>query len=533
MRILIYIILFVVVFSCKKTEHNIAVPAVKSTVDNSQFIDSFEENFLGSVNFLKLEKPYLITSRRFNTFNILSEDQNTVFETRKLFNNQDTITKFGIALDIGFSKHFKSFVVYKFIEDQVMHYKLANYTNNYQFIDAIDVSYYDLTHKMNETETYVYENKLFVHNIETKKTKAYRLNLNGTFEKQTDSIKFNFLDLKKFDSLESYLDHHEQRVVKVNKGLPIKDSIGKSIGEFDFLETVSVIEYLDKALKTINNGQQVNARQAQVIVNPKALKKEQNFYIDNFNVGYVSEDDLFDVYQDNNTHYRYDGLSITNNPIQKIDLKQWFDIAQIDLTTYKKQILKTPVITDVTKQYKTDKVVTLFADNGKKVIYKDTTYNSEFNPTKTYSVTLDDNFKDEFVVHSQMVFDYQRFDFISKSDGTLLDQYVGGYPHVSPNKDVVVSVDYDAECPNQRTLFIDTIKDNKIIKCFELYYNLEEDYSHITFGKTSETTEVYWLSNTEFIVKFWAATECYSDSDQSFYYKYKIKQSFLQLLDAI
>ena len=75
--------------------------------------------------------------------------------------------------------------------------------------------------------------------------------------------------------------------------------------------------------------------------------------------------------------------------------------------------------------------------------------------------------------------------------------------------------------------------DGKIIKAFELYYNLEENYDHITFKKISDDMEVYWLSNKEFIVKFWGASECYSDSENYFYYKYKIKQQFLELLEGI
>jgi len=79
---------------------------------------------------------------------------------------------------------------------------------------------------------------------------------------------------------------------------------------------------------------------------------------------------------------------------------------------------------------------------------------------------------------------------------------------------------------------IDKITNNKIIKGVEIYYNLEDNNEYIDLEKTTDTNEIYWLSNTEFIIKFWGATECYSDSENYFYYKYKIKQPLLDLLEV-
>ena len=533
MKVIYYILLFVLVLGCKKTDKQMVTPAVKKAVDNSAFIDRFEDEFLGSVGYVDLKKPHLITSRLFNTFSIFSEEDNKVLETQKLFNTQDTITKFGMALNINFSKAFKAFVIYKFIEDQVMDYKLVTYTNNYQFIDAIDVSYYNLTHKINQTETYVYNNKLFVYDKQLNKAIHYYLSPNGTFEKQSDSIKFNYLPLIDYQTLDYFKVNFDQRIVKSKNGLIIRDSLGNKVGKFEYLNTVSVIEYSDNKTKIIDNDQVVYSRKAKVIINPEVLKKDENFYIDNTNIGYVPEAYFFKTYSNDGNHYNYDGLSVKGKNLQPIALSELFDVKQVDINEYKNRVLYQPNSIDVTKLYKKDNVLTLLAENGKKVVYKDTTYNSEFSPTKTYSVFKNSGFKDVFLVHYHMVFDYQRFDFISQETGGLLDQYAGGYPHVSPKKDIVISIDYDTECPSQRTLFIDKIVDGKIIKAFELYYNLEENYDHITFEKISDDTEVYWLSNKEFIVKFWGASECYSDSENYFYYKYKIKQQFLELLEGI
>ncbi|MFQ3239721.1 MAG: hypothetical protein ACI9NI_002034 [Olleya marilimosa] len=533
MKKFIYIMVLLVGFGCKQSKSQLDNATESVSIINADFIENFENDFLSSVAVADLKKPCLITSRSFNTFNILSKDQSKALNINQIFRKHDTISKFGIALDVRFNNDFKSFVVYQFDEDQKMLYKLVNYTNKYQFIDAIDVSYYDLTTQMNQTETYVYNNKLFVHDKQLNKATHYYLKPNGIFEKQSDSITFNYLPLIDYQTLDHFKANFEQRIVKAKDGLIIKDSLGNNVGNYEYLETVSVIDYTADKTKIIDNGQIIYSRNAKVIINPKALKKDQNFYIDKANIGYVPEAYFFKPYSDDGNHYNYDGLTIKKNALHPIALNELFDVKQVNINDYKNRVLYQPNSIDVTKLYKKDKVLTLLAKNGKKVVYKDTTYNSEFSPTKTYSVTKNPGFNDMFLVHYHMVFDYQRFDFISQSTGELLGQYAGGYPYVSPKKDMVVSIDYDTECPSQRTLFIDKIVDDKIIKTFELYYNLEENYDHITFEKTSDDLELYWLSNTEFIVKFWGASECYSDSDNYFYYKYKIKQQFLEMLEGI
>ena len=84
----------------------------------------------------------------------------------------------------------------------------------------------------------------------------------------------------------------------------------------------------------------------------------------------------------------------------------------------------------------------------------------------------------------------------------------------------------------QCNVIIDKITNNKIIKSVEIYYNLEDNNEYIDLEKTTDINEIYWLSNTEFIIKFWGATECYSDSESYFYYKYKIKQPLLDVLEV-
>ena len=43
MKVIYYILLFVLVLGCKKTDKQMVTPAVKKAVDNSAFIDRFDQ----------------------------------------------------------------------------------------------------------------------------------------------------------------------------------------------------------------------------------------------------------------------------------------------------------------------------------------------------------------------------------------------------------------------------------------------------------------------------------------------------------
>ncbi len=532
MKHLAFIFILIICASCKNTTHT-KVKSIKTT-DNvlKQFVEDFESNFLGSVGFLELTKPYLISSRIFNEANKLPPNYIKNLKLHDIFKDNDTLTKYGMTLQIGFYDSIKSFVVYQYKEKEKVNYKLVNYTSNYQFIDALDVSYFDLTKQMNHTETYVFDDKLFLYNKEAKCAEAFNLLEDGRFVKKKSPVKFNYLALKKHSNAQDYLSAFDTRVVKAKNGLIIRDSLGNKIGKLDYLQAVNVLSYSPDKTTINDNGTRITGFKAKIVINPDLLKAEQNYYVDPSNIGYVFDGFLFKLYQYEEGDYRYDSLSINKKYIQSIDLRELLEVKQIKLDKYLNRTLKKPKIVNVTDAFKTEKLVTLTARNGKKIFYKDTTYNSEYSPTKTYNVIEDSNFEDTFIVQSHMVFDYQRFEFISKANGSLLDSYAGGYPNASPDKTYVVSVDYDVECPSQRTLFIDKIIENKIIRTVEIYYNLEGHNDYIKFEKTTDPNEIYWLSNSEFIIKFWGATECYSDSENYFYYKYKINNQLLQLLEA-
>lgn len=527
-----FITLLILVFTtCKEVQNNSGVSVKTNVKDRTAFIQKLENEFLGRVGYLEPKKPHVITSRNFKTYNNLSEERVIELELRTIFKNNKTTSQFGLAQDIGFSKAMKSFVAYQYDENEQMQYKLINYTTNYDFIDAIDVSCYDLTKKMNQTETYVFGNRLFVHNKDTNKAVEYLLKMDGTFVMKEEPVKFNYLVLKEFKYLDLYLGQFNKRVVKAKNGLIIRDSLGNKIGKYNYLDIISVLSYSEEKMKIVDNGKTINGTKTEVIINPKLLKQEQNFYIDNTNKGYVFSGFLFDdIEDDENEVYDYQGLSTSTQDYMLFSLKELFTIEQVKLNNELSGVVKTAKLKDVTKQYKVDKTITLTSENGTQVKFKDTTYHSEYEPTKSYSVNEDVNFKNTFIVSSSMLFDYQRFYFIDKRNGNELDTYFGGYPHVSPNNNIVISVDYDAECPNQRSLFIDKIVNGKIIKVLSIHLDTEK-LTELDFVKSTDQNEIYWLSNTSFIMKFWGATTCYDDSDNYFYYKFKIKDNLLNILD--
>ncbi|RKE95069.1 hypothetical protein [Ichthyenterobacterium magnum] len=531
MRVFIFIFALILVFACNQSEKK-ADTIIKDEVENnSVFIESFKKDFLARVGFMKLKKPYLISSRIFDTYHLLSKEQLNILKVHEIFKSNNVNSKFGMALDIGFSKDFKSFVIYQYDENKQMLYKLANYTNDYKFIDAIDVSYFDLTKKMNATETYVYNNRLFVHNKDNFQDIEYYLNSDGTFKKKPLPITFNYLPLIEYSDFEVYKNTFEQRVVKAKNGLIIRDSLGNKLGKFNYLETISVLEYSKDKIEIDNNGKPIIGQKAKVIINPEELNKEENFYLHNSNIGYVFDGFLFENATTGNDDYRYEGLSINKKHLIPFNLSELLEVEEVNIDNYLNKVIKKPNIKDVTSRYKQGKLVTIKAVNGKQLQFKDTTYQSEYSPTKTFYVSEDSNFENAFIINSQMIFMYQHFDFFNKKNGELLDTYIGGYPHMSPDKSYIVSVDYDAECPNQRTLFIDKIVNNKIIKTLEIHYDIEE-YKHLSFVKNKTKNEIFWLSNNEFVFKFWGATGCYSDSDNYFYYRYKIKEHLLDLLEV-
>ena len=529
MKTYCYILIFILFFSCKNATQENKNTTQNPDINIEKFQKEFNRDILASVGILQTNKPYLISSRQFRATTVLSKERAETLQLVDVFKTKDSLTKLGLSHQIDISKNFKSFVIYEHKENEYVNYKLINYTNDFKFIDAIDVSYFNLTKDLNTTETYVFNNKLFVYNKDNKKAIAYNLDENGTFTKQNPQANFNFLELKDYKYKEAFTANFQQRVVKAKNGLLIRDSLGNKIGKLNYLETISVLNYSEANIKVSDQGKTIISRKAKIIISANSLKQEQNFYIEKSNIGYVFDGFLFDNSNNKDEAYRYAGLTLNKTSLAPFNLKELFDVKQVKLNKYINSVIKTPNIQDVTKRYKNDKLVTLKAKNDNLITFKDTTYNSEYSPTKLFSVSEDSNFKDRFVVGSSMIFSYQEYRFVSKKNAKILDTYTGGYPHVSPNKDYVISIDYDAECPNQRTLFIDKIIDNKIIKTAEIYYHLE-NYEHLNFVKNTNKHEVFWLSNTEFIIKFWGAEECYSDSDVYFYYKYKIKPHFLEIL---
>lgn len=416
------------------------------------------------------------------------------------------------------SKNYKTLLLFNQHSNSGSFLSLINYSNDYKTIFDIKVianyrlkfeaAFYVSTNEFNLKSYYYYDGKMVT------KFTSYVIDKNGKIE---------FKENK-------YPIAQNTRAVKAKNGLIIRDALGNKIGKFDFGDAITVESYAEKDTTIIDNGKKIKGKLAKVILDYDAYLKQLLNPSIVYKVGYVFDGFLFNNEINEDEAYRYAGLSFNNKYVVPFNLKELFEIEQVKLDKYLNRIVKVPLIEDVTSLYKKNKLVTLKAENGKQSQFKDTTYQSEYSPTKTHNVLLDSNFKDRFIVGYHMIFSNQYYDFVSKTNGEILDTYIGGYPHVSPNKNYVVSIDYDMECPNERTLFLDKIVDGKIIKTIEIYYSLE-DYLKLNFVKTTDKNEIYWLNNKEFIVNFWGATECYDNTENHFYYKYKIKEPLLELFD--
>ncbi len=529
---LLYILCLCFCFACKQSTKSDTLS--QSDKDRVEVITHLEKEFLGRVGIMQLKKPYLISNRIFNVYNNLIPTYVELLDLKKVFKNHKSSTKFGLERQIAVLDSVKTFVAYQFDENEQTIYKLVNYTSDYVYIDDMEVSYFDLTTKMNTIDTYLFQQKLFVHNKETDKAVTFHFNSNGTFTKVEEPTQFNFKALKEYKHVDEFLANYNRRVVKAKNGLIIRDSLGAKIGKYNFLESVSVLEYGKESITITDNGKKIKGVKAKVIINPKTLKKDQNYFVPKSNIGYVFTGFLYkDETEEQNYVYDYFGLKLSqhNEYITPFSLKELFDIKTVNIKNYKNRVIKTPNVKDVTKLYKTNKTISLKAENGNVVKYKDTTYsNREFEPTKLFYVSEDQDFRDAYIVNYQMLFDYRHFYFVDKQTGETTNTYFGGYPYASPNKDIIISVDYDAECPSQRTLFIDKMANNKLIKVLQVHFDTEKQ-KELNFVKTTDKNELYWLSNTEFIVKFWGATECYDDTTNYFYFKFKLKQSLLDILE--
>ena len=542
MRIILFLLVFLVGFSCKEENENANKPIAENVnkvdflnkyelktsplIDTISFLEpknkfnDFEDIEFSQKQALQLDTVISITKRGFRFYDY--DKSHHLYHLSKEY-ALDKHLKTKIIHKLSVSKNFKTLLFYSVQANVGSFFSVINYSNDYKSILDVKIVYPYKTNS--ETVFYFYDSNFNI--------KSYYYD-DGVMKTTYDYFLID--ENGKISFKEKKIAVRENtKTVKASSGLIIRDSVGNQIGKLNFLDNVTILKYSENDTIIYDQGKPIKGKKAKIILDYQAYLKHLLMPSVNYNYGYVFDGYLFDSYcEETNFAYKNSGLSIKGKEMLPICLEDLFEINVVDISKYKNKIIKTPQIQDITKDYKHDKTLKIIADNGEKLVYKDTTYNSEYSPTKTFSLYQDQDFSNTFIVGSSMVFSYQNFIFINKKNGDIKNTYEGGYPYASPNKDYVVSIDYDSECLSQRTVFIDKIKNDKIEKRFMLFYNLgdylDSDFDTNKFlNKTAE--EIYWISNKEFIIKFMSISDCYESGDHCFYLKYKLKDSFFNILE--
>ena len=542
MRFLLFLLVLLVGFSCKEENENTNKP-IAEKVKTVDFLNSYElktSPLIDTISFLQPKNKYndfeglefsqklalqldtiiSITKRGFRFYDY--DKSHHLYHLSKEY-ALDKHLKTKIIHNLSVSKNYKTLLFYSVQANVGSFFSVINYTNDYKSILDVKVVYPYKTNS--ETVFYFYDSNFNI--------KSYYYD-DGVMKTTYDYFLMDENGKISFKEKKSAVREHT-RSVKASSGLIVRDSIGNQIGKLNFLDKVTIEKSSENDTIIYDQGQPIKGKKAKIILDYQAYLKHLLIPTESYNHGYIFDGYLFDSYcGQTNFAYKNSGFSIKGKEVLPICMDDLFEINVVDISKYKNNIIKTPKIQDITKDYKQDNTLKIIADNGEKLVYKDTTYHSEYSPTKTFSLYQDQDFPNTFLVGSSMVFSYPNFIFINKENGSINDVYEGGYPYVSPNKDYVVSIDYDLECLSQRTVFIDRIKNDKIEKSFMLFYDLE-DYLESDFdisqflNKTEE--EIYWISNKEFIIKFMSNSDCYESSDHCFYLKYKLKDSFYNILE--
>ncbi|MFC7443937.1 MULTISPECIES: hypothetical protein [unclassified Mesoflavibacter] len=542
MRFLLFLLVLLVGFSCKEENENTNKP-IAEKVKTVDFLNSYElktSPLIDTISFLQPKNKYndfeglefsqklalqldtiiSITKRGFRFYDY--DKSHHLYHLSKEY-ALDKHLKTKIIHNLSVSKNYKTLLFYSVQANVGSFFSVINYTNDYKSILDVKVVYPYKTNS--ETVFYFYDSNFNI--------KSYYYD-DGVMKTTYDYFLMDENGKISFKEKKSAVREHT-RSVKASSGLIVRDSIGNQIGKLNFLDKVTIEKSSENDTIIYDQGQPIKGKKAKIILDYQAYLKHLLIPTESYNHGYIFDGYLFDSYcGQTNFAYKNSGFSIKGKEVLPICMDDLFEINVVDISKYKNNIIKTPKIQDITKDYKQDNTLKIIADNGEKLVYKDTTYHSEYSPTKTFSLYQDQDFPNTFLVGSSMVFSYPNFIFINKENGSINDVYEGGYPYVSPNKDYVVSIDYDLECLSQRTVFIDRIKNDKIEKSFMLFYDLEDylesDFDTSQFlNKTEE--EIYWISNKEFIIKFMSNSDCYESSDHCFYLKYKLKDSFYNILE--
>ena len=377
------------------------------------------------------------------------------------------------------------------------------------------------------------ETKVKVENIE-EESRVEDLNedqqILTTEAKLVDSI-YKWVDVKEFSDLQI-------RTVKAKNGLNIRDSLGNKIGKLVFGEVVYILEYSKDTKEVRDNGRIIKGRTAKIVTkwSSENIKTSENSYKHNWyvlkeNIGYVFDGFLYENHKDNdeNSLYNYGYLVVgEKGEASKIDLRELLEIEKIRFSKYESRIIKELEFKQPNTIKKVNKVIELPFENGKKLILKDSTYNSEYSPTRSYSVFYHKDFSDSYMVSESMFFMPDIHTELSVKTGDTLNRF-NGYPYISPNKDYAVLITHDlTECYHDTAVEIhEKGLDNKYRQLLSFVPQLwSYPFKSNDKGSMDDIFTINWIGDNEFIINTVDyIDDCYAPDQLSkpYYLKFKIK----------
>ncbi|WP_299890533.1 hypothetical protein [uncultured Lacinutrix sp.] len=350
-------------------------------------------------------------------------------------------------------------------------------------------------------------------------------------------------DIKRGDSIYKWFKPEEissldRRTVKAENGLNIRDSLGNKIGKLVFGQDIYILDY-SKEVKDINDNEKtITGRTAKIVTkwSNKSIKTSENSYKHNWyvlkeNIGYVFDGFLYKNNKGNNEDSLYDyGFLVVGEKGEdsKIDLSELLDIEEVSLNRYKNRIINELKFKQPKTFIKENKTIELPFNNGEKLVLKDSTYQSEYNPTKSYGVFYHKDFPNSYIVTESMFFMPNIHTELSIKTGDTLNKF-NGYPYISPNKKYAVLVTHDlTECYHDTYFEVHKKELNGIYKSMLSFYPTSWSYPFKKNNQSSmdDVFTINWLSDNEFIINAVDYIEdCYDPEQLSkpYYLKFKIK----------
>ncbi|WP_046756911.1 hypothetical protein [Kordia jejudonensis] len=516
-------ILLLLCFGCKNTSDS---KNTNPVVEDEKVAANF--SFVDVVETYTIKEPFRLWQYR-NNGKLLAKEEFEALQLQQIFGDYNSSLAYRLLASLNPSNSYNTLVFGMSDNATFGATHLATFDSNYNLISHIPVDHHGQKGG-SVMISYLDGNSLFVENTKHDTAYEFIIRESGAIEKSNKPVTFKkYRYLGKF---KGYLHEMPKRTVKAKNGLLVRDAEGKQIGKVEYGNLVYIIDYTKDSLTIQDEGKSIKAPKARIILDPKKITQGKDFYIEPSNIGYVFSGFLFNNnsnYKEDEFPYAYEFIRLGTAELEEnatIDLRELFEITRVQFNTYKSKIVKKPtVITTDTTSYKKGKVLTLPFDNGKKLILKDSTYKSEYNPTRSFNVSFHEDFPDTYMVSENMFFMDDIYRILSKKTGDTLHTF-RGYPYISPTKKYSVAIFHEFECMQQTYMVINKQMNDGT---FQHYASLQPNSWSYPFKLDKNNNlenhfSIHWISDTEFIVYAKNAEECYLENALDYFYlKYKIK----------